>query len=225
MVLTYVKMINTKDPHKFIFIDVPKNASSAIRDSLMTDLNIEYKPMNFSICPNHECASLYDKHNFDTTGFFKFGFVRNPWDRVVSMYEYSRIKPHGKRYGSFDNFVNYMYESYHNIKSNSWDPMLNDVNQDYIAANGESVRLNWTTQMGWLENNGEMWVDFIGRFENLHEDMCKVYETLNINKKPNLTKVNHSTRKKDYRIYYNEDLINKVGEINKKDIELFNYEF
>jgi hypothetical protein len=218
-------MINKKGPYKFIFIDIPKNASSSIRDTLMHDLKIGYHSMNFDVCPNHECATLYENHGFNSDDYFKFGIVRNPWDRVVSIYEYNKGKADGEQYGSFENFLTFMYESYKEPKLQLRDPMLNVVNQNYIASNGESVRFNWSTQIDWLRVNGKVWVDYIGRFETLHDSMVEVYKRLGIKNTPTLQKVNTSNRNKDYRSYYNDRLTEMVYEINEEDIKLFEYEF
>ena len=77
--------------------------------------------------------------------YFKFGFVRDPWDRVVSTYKYFRIG------GEFKRFV--------------CDVLPNSLmKSDYY---GYFVR----PQYEYLyDDKGECMVDYVGRFERLAED-------------------------------------------------------
>ncbi|PYJ55629.1 MAG: hypothetical protein DME82_06630, partial [Verrucomicrobia bacterium] len=93
--------------HKCIFVEVPKTGSTSVRAILgkawKPHLNLwqiknqmETNWTRFGGRKNRILAALYllrsEKHRreigrkqFET--YFKFGFVRNPWDRVVSLYE------------------------------------------------------------------------------------------------------------------------------------------
>ncbi len=99
------EMISHK--HKCIFVEVPKTGSTSVR----AILGKAWKPhLNLWQIKNHMetywtryggrknriLAALYllrpeerrielGRKQFET--YFKFGFVRNPWDRVVSLYE------------------------------------------------------------------------------------------------------------------------------------------
>jgi len=87
----------------------------------------------------------------------------------------------------------------------------------------EDKKLLAPTQVSYIEDlNGNPRIDFVGRFENFENDWNKVCKQLGIKKKlPHLNKSEH----KNYRIYYNEELIEKVEELYKEDIEFFNYNF
>lgn len=68
------------DKYKCIFIHVPKVAGSSIE-------RVIYQTDKWLV--GHVKASDYmkfDKDKFDS--YFSFGFVRNPYDRVVSAYHY-----------------------------------------------------------------------------------------------------------------------------------------
>src|ERR1700722_644879 len=89
--------------------------------------------------------------------FFKFAFVRNPWDRLVSRHAHllqSENHPRHrlvKRLGSFENYL-------------AWEIERKKMHQHaYVCgASGE-----------WL-------VDFIGYYERLQRDFAKVCERLKI---------------------------------------------
>ena len=82
-----------------------------------------------------------------------------------------------------------------------------------------------------IKINGEVCVDFIGRFENLESDWDTIQKKLNVEvKKLNksnarVQKINFKRRTSFYKDLYNQNLIDLVGEIYEEDINLFNYKF
>src|SRR5438270_13403277 len=81
-------------------------------------------------------------------GYFKFGFVRNPWDRVGSLYERNeavQIRPQM----SFEEFVRWIEYS----------------SSTCVHSSPHRYRID-----GFVDANGEMLADFNGRFERLPED-------------------------------------------------------
>jgi aminopeptidase-like protein len=72
------------------------------------------------------------------------------------------------------------------------------------------------------DQNGELIVDFVGRYENLLEDFQHVCEALNLAASlPHLNKSPHM----DYRSYYTGSSIKIIEENFKDDIEFFGYSF
>ena len=66
-------------------------------------------------------------------------------------------------------------------------------------------------------------VDFVGRFESLHEDFKKICGLAGI-ENVSLPKVNSSSRS-SYRDYYDDRSIQIVRELYQQDINLFGYKF
>lgn len=130
---------------------------------------------------------------------FKFAFVRNPWDRLVSRYAYLlRNENHPRHY-----FVKCMkgFEDY----------------VEWEISRGKMFQHTYV-----CDANGKMIVDFVGRFEQLHEDFAKICERLNI--QAALPQVNQSSHH-DYRSYYTSALRKRVGEQLQRDVHLFGYQF
>jgi hypothetical protein len=78
--------------HRFVFIAIPKNASTSIRaalgphsDVLSGDRDPYYHHVSASALRDH-----FAEREWDWDGYFKFAVVRNPWERVVSQYRYLR---------------------------------------------------------------------------------------------------------------------------------------
>ena len=70
-------MINNK--HNFIFIHIPKTAGTSI-ESVFGKCRAKHKTIKKTLRDIPQGKTHED--------YFKFTFIRNPWDRIVSLYEY-----------------------------------------------------------------------------------------------------------------------------------------
>lgn len=150
--------------------------------------------------------------------YFKFVFVRNPFDRLVSTWEIPFIK---FRY-SFDEFVEI-------DTSNTISPNKHYRKCDWLAK----------TQYDIVSDGGKLLVDYVGKYENINEDFEYVRKKLDIPKKITLVAGRspvdyellpyvNKTVKKDhshYRDYFNTNTRELVERYYKKDLETFEYEF
>ncbi|MEX0921056.1 MAG: sulfotransferase family protein [Candidatus Pacearchaeota archaeon] len=149
------------------------------------------------------------RKNPDIKSYFKFAFVRNPYDRIVSCYEdkvkrkfWKEFRELGiKQEDSFKDFVKKISK----IPEEKADRHF--VSQSYLLTN----------------KKGNLIPDFIGRFENLEGDYKKVCQKLGIKNPPKLPQKNKGKRDKDYRKYYDKETQKLVEERYKKDFELFGY--
>jgi hypothetical protein len=143
---------------------------------------------------------------------FKFCFVRNPWDRLVSVYKYYCSFRYKKNYKSncllktFDVFVSRVIgngEYRTGLKVRSAQPYFNHV----------------LPQTSWIEEG----VNYIGRFERLAEDWKEVCGLMGV-KHEALPKVN-SVAHFHYSRYYTAGLRKIVDKFYEEEIELFKYRF
>jgi hypothetical protein len=129
--------------------------------------------------------------------YFKFAFVRNPWDRMVSAW-----KNRSHTYESFKDFVKaYPYPE-------------------------EKVDLIWHTmpQLTHIcDDRGEYMVNHIGRFENLQHDFELICSALDMpkHKLPHKNKTTHH----HYTHYYDDETIERVASNFSRDIERLNYKY
>lgn len=137
---------------------------------------------------------------------FTFTFVRNPWDRVVSQYEYRHFSNQDHEQGDIPSF-------------NAW------VRRVYGKHDSESRSDNllFRPQADWVtDERGNLMVDFVGRFERLEEDFRHVCDQ--IGAEASLPHKNKSSRD-PYPTYYTEDTANIVARYFAEDIERFRYTF
>jgi len=181
------------DRLKCIFVEVPKTGSSSIRaivgQPAKPHLNI------------WQILSAVEPDKF--TSYFKFGFVRNPWDRAVSLYERNEgLCLKGKM--SFEQFIDWMK----------------------FASSTCIHPVPHRHQLDWFVNpHGDVIVDFIGRYENLASDWDRIAARLGIGGTA-LPRINvNPHRSRDYTAYYSERTRRIVAERFAVDVEYFGYRF
>ena len=137
---------------------------------------------------------------------FKFTIVRNPWGRVVSLYHY-RMRNNQTGLGE----ENVSFENWLKRTLVEQDPQYYDKPKMFLP------------QVDWLVNeNDQIDVDFIGRFERLNEDFDVIAQR--IGTKAKLPHVNAS-KHKHYSAYYSDEAVEIVRNWYTKDIAEFGYQF
>ena len=118
--------------HKYIFFHLPKNAGVSVSRILIKQenplkmkrissfflrnffktkdnfyLSLKDKKLNFfnSHSPCYKIQKIIDKDTFSK--FYKFAVIRNPWDRMVSRYFYSKKIDSSFKDLSFKEFLNF----------------------------------------------------------------------------------------------------------------------
>jgi hypothetical protein len=156
---------------------------------------------------------VFTKDWFDSC--FKFAFVRNPWDRLVSVWAHLKgYRLNQKRQRDSNSFLSDFRLFAYSVC---------DVDSDFVRPVGKLVTDDWSQanpQVEWLR-----WgVDFVGRYENLDEDWIALCTVLGI-PLVILSRENNSSRKSGYQQYYDDELRDLVGEYYREDIERWGYVF
>lgn len=181
--------------HDFVFIHINKTAGSSVGRAL--GLRFEHQTAQ-------EKRAALGPARWDNR--FAFTFVRNPWDRVVSLYHY-RIKTNTT--GLRDQPIDFT----------TW-VRLTFRDQDPAYYNSPKMLM---PQWEWIADaEGNSLVDFIGRFENLEYDFRVV--CARIQRQATLPHLKKSNRG-DYRQYYDDASIEIVRDWFGVDVERFDYEF
>lgn len=203
------------DDLETIFVHIKKTGGSSIEYALMTHVGQKFKTEDYGTddcvvkTPNkHHNARriLQDLGEEKFRRYFKFSFVRNPWDRLVSYYHFICKRYHvrgGPRISTDEE-----------IAHNSFEYFL------YHKKQHNFLHISQYEQL--LDTDGNMAMDFVGRFENFGEDVKKVYSFLGVD-----LPVYHFVRSghRPYREYYTYVTRDYVASMCAEDIERFEYSF
>jgi len=228
--------------YRCIFIHIPKTAGQSIESVFLELLNLtwdtreplllrpnanpEMGPPRLAHLKAHEYVACGYLPQEQFAGYFKFAFVRNPWDRLVSLYKYL-----GPRNGL--PFKEFLMGPFRNElwKSRQW----------FVGPQSSFV----------CDSRGNLLVDFLGRFERLQADFNAVAQRLKLpsstlphrNKSKrqkftsclnphellrhvrNLFQSSKPNRARSYQDYYDDDSKDLVAQLYAPDLERFGYRF
>jgi len=158
------------------------------------------------VCLDVEHASRlhYPVNSFKD--YFKFAFVRNPWDRLVSCWR--------------DKVIN---NNLFNFDSTNLEQMKKFENFVDFASSLDIDRCNrhLRSQSSLIDLNR---VDYLGRLETFEDDANHIFDEIGIASQK-IVRKNVTCRKKTYQEHYSDQLAEKVAEIYQKDIQIFGYQF
>jgi hypothetical protein len=185
--------------HRCIFVKVPKTGGTSICRVIgrteKPHLDIVQIREELKQSLKGEAARVFQD-------YFKFGFVRNPWDRTVSLY----LRREGIQLAgamTFEEFV-------------GW---IRNASDTCIHPSSKKNQLDW-----FADEEGKVAVDFIGKFENLHADWGKVQERLGL--RADLPHLRQSpARTRHYTEYYTPTTRDVIAQKFRVDIEYFGYEY
>lgn len=189
---------------KIIFIHIPKNAGTSVYLSLK-----EHNDSVSLLIRRHSTALEIRKkfsHLWDEC--FKFCIVRNPWDRVVSCYEFARMEK------SYYHAKNRKHLDYDFLVDKTFEETLNilDKTPDKLKHEG------WGPQNNYIcDEDGKNMMDKVFYYENLKKD--KEFNDL----VPGINWENSSNHENYKRYYQSISRINIVKRVYSKDIKMFKY--
>lgn len=204
------------DSHQFIFLRMRKVASTSMKSILLpycipkpqgkwahisSRARLQWNYHNYVPRAHDQVSTIQRRMPVDTFDqYFKFAFVRNPWERLVSEYEFLLRKvEHGrharvKRLKNFNAFIHMQIPR-------------RDAYQFLMVCN----------------RKGNLLADFIGKLENLENDWKTVCERIDIPYQA-LPHKNTSTRG-NFRKYYDAESRKLVANHWSREIALFDYNF
>jgi chondroitin 4-sulfotransferase 11 len=203
-------MINHQ--YRFVFVHIPKTAGKSI---------LRFFGMDWQ---KHEDLSRYAQELEPQVfaSYFKFAIVRNPWDRILSDYNFQKKKkspPAQKLFAvdergrtrSFGQWVETALLNPFHYEANQWDAKVSPGIH------------RWSPQLDWISLNGKIAADCVLRMESLQKDFAEVLRKLGMpsGELPCRNWKFHV----HYSHYYDEVTRKLVGDYYAKDIEAFGYRF
>ncbi|MEM7515103.1 MAG: sulfotransferase family 2 domain-containing protein [Bacteroidota bacterium] len=200
--------------HKCIFIHIPRTAGTAIESWIVGKdwwlIEQETKHLIAS-----QAKKIYAEYWDD---YFKFSFVRNPWDRMVSILSHSgyykvnysrKIDGRRLRFKEYKELFGYPVLIERDYRYSTYEELLRPVHQE------QCVYLNI------LDED----IDFIGRYETLQEDTQFIKEKIGIETDFPFNKKSRESNRRKYQDYYDFFTRKEVAKMYHKDIEKFGYTY
>jgi len=222
------------DKYKCVFIHIPKTAGQSIETFFLSLHGLAWKqrgPLLLRHNPDpmlgpehlaHLKASEYTDFGYLTpdtfNSYFKFSFIRNPWRRLVSEFNY-------RKYGMKYSFKEFVFSGL--PEKDSYSDAYRHIVPQYDFLHDAA---------------GQLIVDYVGRFETLQSDFDNVCSKLGISDS-RLPHVNPSGLKRwinimlkhffskntsttrHYASYYDSETLEFVEKMYCVDISGFGYKF
>lgn len=205
-----------------IFVHIPKTGGTSIEHTLglFGDWRIENRDCLFGLIQSPdllaktwgtrflqhlsftEISSLVTGSLLDT--YFSFSWVRNPWDRMVSIYSNKDpdMLAFARNSGIFLDGLSFT---------------------EFVFQTRALTHVHLTDQASFITDiQGRMTVDFIGRFENFACDYQKLCDHLGISLP---LQHKNASRHHAYQNYYNDQTLAEISRRYERDIDLFGYTF
>jgi hypothetical protein len=201
--------------HRFVFAAIPKTGTHSVRQALrehMSEEDLEQVGLFVNKrFPFEELAAI--KHGHITleqirpflgeeafASYFKFAFVRNPFDRFVSYCAFM-TRADGAFLKNPQQVMRYIL-----FQARPDQHILFQPQHTFVTG-----------------ADGKLLADEIGRVEEMQASYDAICERIGI-PSAQLGQVN-SSRRGSYRDYYDQALIDGVAEYYRRDLELFGYGF
>lgn len=209
------------EPLRVVYLSIPKAACTSIKAALA-------KACGIAVARELEVHQIHSRPEMRlqegrldkaAEGYYKFSFVRNPFERVVSCYRDKVVASAHPQNPKANYFSSYAIPMPSHLSFAEFVKRISAI-PDRLADT------HFQSQYALLYDAGELQVDYLGRVENLQQDWRPVAEKFQLS-----LSLNHSNVSKhnagshsDYRCYYTEALAQLVYERYRRDVEEFGYE-
>lgn len=208
---------------KFIFVHIPKVAGSSITQALGSNPKIWLAAndrQEHLMVGTHTYASEIKRFLGENmyAHYYKFAFVRNPWDRLYSYYKFMTRSPEINRAKQwFD-------QEEAERRGFKWFLLENRLKTTRVKMYGVNLDIcqQVTPQVDWIMQDDKLIVNFVGTYENIQQDFEVLRDAIKMDIE--LPWVNRQ-EDKSYTEMYDNEMIEFVEKYHKKDIDFFGYTF
>lgn len=213
------------------FIHVPKNAGTAIvsqfisrarhtdekKKCRLTNNRIKYgiKATPFSFPTYHNKADFWGKSE-ELQGLNPVAILRNPWSRALSLYLFNlnvTQKNLHEDWGAID----------HPILTRQGFKTSWMEGGFFVDGHGKHIEYNKETGRAWAQDDDQYsWLEGQGKWFRMEDQLDDFYKFTGL---PDPKKIINATEKGDYRRYYDDELIDRIGQLFHRDVKLGNYSF
>lgn len=201
--------------YKCIFVHIPKTGGKSISQTLFGNYAGGHTQIGGYL-------KIFGAATFKK--YYKFAFVRNPWGRLYSAYNY--YFKGAENYSNDKSWeVEYLYFKEHLSHLKNFEQFVMEWLDEEKILNSNIHFIPQHIMITLPEDRDKIVVDFLGRFENIDEDFKKVCTKLNMP----LLELKHinisNTDNIPFTQFYTVEMIKKVAKLYAKDIAMFQYTF
>jgi len=223
---------------KYIFMHNPKCAGTFIKHFILSNTKEDYQQNTdlkkyqdeHDVFGELKIESIISKHNINHADFESFTVIRNPWDRVVSMFnflggwKYDYIMKNKKEVHLLDK-VKIFHKFY---KDEDFEKFIEYC---FLAQNIRSFH------QGYIENiidrssiNDKVVIKNFYKQEKIFNTMIEIsklikFDVKHVHKDWRMNSSRKFSLKKQYRDYYNDNSKKIISKVFEKDIDAFKYTF
>lgn len=194
-------MLPEYEANGFIFVHIPRTAGTSLAKALIGHDRIGHFPIE--IYQRVATPSIEQ--------YFKFAFVRNPWDRLVSAFYYLMQGGKGPR--------DTRWRDQYLPNSISFEEFV----MKWLTEDSMYSGIHFVPQQDFIYTNGILAVNQVYRFEDLEGSFCDLATQLGMRVFP--AKANFSQRDSDFRRYFTRKMVDRVSRLYEADIRRFGYIF
>ncbi len=191
------------DKYKCLYIHIPKTAGTSI-ENVMRDYD---RPVETG--SDHSSLEKYKSEGIDLNKYFKFTVVRNTYDRIYSVFNYTITGGNGNG-GS----IKLARQVPKDFKSFCKEYVMDGIDYKTIPM--------LQPQLDYIIIDGSIVMDFIGRFDNLENDFSVIRSLTGVKKKLPMTRVRDQ---KPYTVAYDQEIKDIIHHAYYKEIKYFNFTF
>ena len=204
--------------YKLIFIHIPKCGGTSVEAYISNSYKLEYKFCNIlqniekenyilnkksgSKALQHLTALEIKQNINDFEKYYKFSVVRNPYDRIISEYNWYRTIKLYKSYRKLDDFLKHVQNVFKN------KDFYKNLYSDHLIP-----------QYLFVYDKNKLIVDKVYKFEEFYEIEKDLKVEYNINREMGVCNKSGDKKKIKLNKFQKEVIYN----LYKKDFELFNY--
>jgi hypothetical protein len=196
---------------KMLFVHIQKTGGSSLINIFKEHIHDLH-----TVAGKHDHARwVQPKLARQWSDLFKFAFVRNPWERLVSWY--SMIQERAARGDKMTYLWTYVLN-----QASTFDEFIWNCTE--IVNDKDGLKSFWFNQLDYVtDKDGNLIVDFIGRYENFAQNAQYILDKLQL---PNI-KLPHTNKSSHhhYSHYYTDATRDVVAERYARDIKFWGYRF
>jgi hypothetical protein len=204
------------DQYRLVFVHVQKTGGNTVRALLNNALPDARNPRGE--VPKHAHLGGILKAEPGLADYFVFGFVRNPWARMVSWWSMIQDMKANAGQGNPGAVERLRTNRFMRVAATSYETF-----DDFVLRGTDDLPRLGTAQVRYLSTPRRS-ADFIGRTENLAADVATVFDRLGLHL-GEIRRANASTPRGPYQDFYNDLTRRKVADVFAEDVDAFGYRF